>query len=883
MGVFLSSMESFTCLPSTDRCGMNPSDAVQRAAVALKQRMWSQFVLPKVKSFHQMLMLCGDTTMQLRPLGPSGPVVHCIQSGAEMAKMFRNNPNKLLRFNPLDAQHLPGPLGKFMSFDDSLMQVVDGIKKSLFFELQGPDREQLKSHMVTFGKRFSDQKVLDRMYKDMRKHFETFSMEGGGKSKNLFDVIQRTIVAVLLSEMFGCSLPDDVTPARLQELANKVFGALPNGPPAKDWKMLKRVVDHMTAQAVEGSMAWHLRDTYEGKPEESPEEKEETIRSNMLVLLLIGAQSMANGAYWLTLCLQDPDRLSRLRRGDGKLADVLVEEMRRHPPSSPILMPYKVISAFTHCGMDFREGDYGVISPPWQHMTFPKPHEHQEDRFSEDLAAHRQKSGCPFWKGSGPVPGKEVEAAERVLFDRLKQAARLFTVHCYGQQRPQCLWAAESARNRCDSPLPKEAEELRYQLPAWKLKYIDPRYDEYPTAVNENWVTVHSHTAAHQKLFYPPGANLSAGDFLQQLQTVGSRLYGTCALFQWCPQARRMYQLPEWWPLQRGSEVTIASVKRQAPSLAGSALSEENLQLRFQLLAVLRRHGAGEDLSLARFTDVVRQQGVDWRGRTKKERIKLVPGVPEFFAEVVPPLWSRFGLESRRRLVLIVMGGTVAGAMAAASKITFAETAVPGIVRIPGRSSRSLGPWGHMCLLEDGKVILVDVPYYSPDLAAEVRRQGPGGLSHILLTHDDFVGMSDHGIWKKNFPEVVRVAHVADCKYDDLEMKLSGTGPWDLGVAGLTAYHAPGHSEGSVFYASSKLSALFTGDSFGFWSAPTGFPGFARFGRARQAASLRGFARHAPFLPAVLPSHGDPMYFENAAQREEAFNRAASELEGSWW
>lgn len=95
--------------------------------------------------------------------------------------------------------------------------------------------------------------------------------------------------------------------------------------------------------------------------------------------------------------------------------------------------------------------------------------------------------------------------------------------------------------------------------------------------------------------------------------------------------------------------------------------------------------------------------------------------------------------------------------------------------------------------------------------------------------------MSDHGIWKKNFPEVVRVAHVADCKYDDFEMKLSGTGPWDLGVArrqwgcpgtwvclavsflqaevaGLTAYHAPGHSEGSVFYASSKLSALFTGE-----------------------------------------------------------------------
>ena len=45
------------------------------------------------------------------------------------------------------------------------------------------------------------------------------------------------------------------------------------------------------------------------------------------------------------------------------------------------------------------------------------------------------------------------------------------------------------------------------------------------------------------------------------------------------------------------------------------------------------------------------------------------------------------------------------------------------------------------------------------------------------------VGMSDHGTWKRNFAEVVRVAHAADCKYDDLEMKLSGNGPWDLGVA----------------------------------------------------------------------------------------------------
>ncbi|CAE7530541.1 nfnB [Symbiodinium pilosum] len=184
-----------------------------------------------------------------------------------------------------------------------------------------------------------------------------------------------------------------------------------------------------------------------------------------------------------------------------------------------------------------------------------------------------------------------------------------------------------------------------------------------------------------------------------------------------------------------------------------------------------------------------------------------------------------------------------------------------------------------MFVLPNKKAVLVDVPYYSPELAAEVRRQAPGGLSHLLLTHDDFVGMSSHGQWKRDFPELVRVAHSDDCRGQGLEAELSGRGPWELGV-GLQAYHLPGHSAGSLFFASPELSALFTGDSLGFWSAPTGFPAFCRFGRARQAASLRGFARDGPFLQAVLPSHGDPMYFDNDHQRQEAFNQAASELEG---
>jgi len=199
-------------------------------------------------------------------------------------------------------------------------------------------------------------------------------------------------------------------------------------------------------------------------------------------------------------------------------------------------------------------------------------------------------------------------------------------------------------------------------------------------------------------------------------------------------------------------------------------------------------------------------------------------------------------------------------------------TGVAGILRIPGRSwsgtpmtPASLGPWGYL-VMQGLSAILIDVLYYSTGLVDEVHKLAPRGITHIFLTHDDFVRMSSHASWKLAFPKVTRVAYCTDCARCSIEIELSDSGPWD--IAGFRIDRVPGHSEGPVFYASPELSAVFTGDSIGFWgNQPTGFGSHCQFGSATQAKSLRRYAHAAPFCKALLPGHGLPAFFEDEQQR----------------
>mmetsp|Transcript_10339 Transcript_10339/g.23310 ORF Transcript_10339/g.23310 Transcript_10339/m.23310 type:complete len:225 (-) Transcript_10339:23-697(-) len=211
------------------------------------------------------------------------------------------------------------------------------------------------------------------------------------------------------------------------------------------------------------------------------------------------------------------------------------------------------------------------------------------------------------------------------------------------------------------------------------------------------------------------------------------------------------------------------------------------------------------------------------------------------------------------------------------------KTRVPGIFRIPSRpgvSPSSLGPWGYLVLQQSLRTaVLIDVPGFSSDLVQEMRSVAPGGVTHLFLSHDDFIGMSNHSAWKKEFPEMIRVAHSADCSPSSVELTLQGEGPWE--EMDIRIDHMPGHSEGSLFFTSREESAVFTGDSLALWSRePEGFGAHCRFGRKQQAKSLRSYARVTPFCCALLPGHGMPAFFESSEERLAFFMAAAKGLDG---
>ena len=204
-------------------------------------------------------------------------------------------------------------------------------------------------------------------------------------------------------------------------------------------------------------------------------------------------------------------------------------------------------------------------------------------------------------------------------------------------------------------------------------------------------------------------------------------------------------------------------------------------------------------------------------------------------------------------------------------------TSAPGVFRIPGHGvfGAGLGPFGHVVFEEDSAV-LVDVPYFSEKLAQEIKKHARKGLTHILLTHDDFVFMSRCDKWKMAFDgQPSCVAHHKDAT--GMDVVLDGPGPWKVG--NFEVYHAPGHSAGSVFYMHRRLSVVFTGDSFADYGGPTGFPDRCHFGLDSQAASLRGFAKSIDFAHHILPSHGQAMSFKDQSERLEAFERAAADLD----
>jgi glyoxylase-like metal-dependent hydrolase (beta-lactamase superfamily II) len=83
-------------------------------------------------------------------------------------------------------------------------------------------------------------------------------------------------------------------------------------------------------------------------------------------------------------------------------------------------------------------------------------------------------------------------------------------------------------------------------------------------------------------------------------------------------------------------------------------------------------------------------------------------------------------------------------------------------------------------------------------------------------------------------------------------------------VAGLTAYHTPGHTEGHVVYTDDAVA--FLGDAVaGDDGALSTVPWFLNEDTAQARASVRALAERAPAFEAAAMGHGDPLATGGAA------------------
>ncbi|CAK9134134.1 unnamed protein product [Ilex paraguariensis] len=135
------------------------------------------------------------------------------------------------------------------------------------------------------------------------------------------------------------------------------------------------------------------------------------------------------------------------------------------------------------------------------------------------------------------------------------------------------------------------------------------------------------------------------------------------------------------------------------------------------------------------------------------------------------------------------------------------EQRIPGVYHCGYHSEKSYGAASYLIVHPEGN-ILVDSPRYTERLARNIEMMG--GARYMFLTHRDDV--ADQDKWSKRL-SCHRILHSQDVDSStaDVETKLEGSGPWNLGDD-IKLIHTPGHTAGSVCLFHESLKVLFTGD-----------------------------------------------------------------------
>ncbi|OVA07640.1 Beta-lactamase-like [Macleaya cordata] len=192
------------------------------------------------------------------------------------------------------------------------------------------------------------------------------------------------------------------------------------------------------------------------------------------------------------------------------------------------------------------------------------------------------------------------------------------------------------------------------------------------------------------------------------------------------------------------------------------------------------------------------------------------------------------------------------------------EKRIPGVYHCGYHSETSYGATSYFIVHPEGN-ILVDSPRYSERLARKIEMLG--GARYMFLTHKDDV--ADHEKWSKKL-RCDRVLHLQDVEDTtaDVEIKLDGCGPWNLGDD-FELIHTPGHTEGCVCLFYRPLKILFTGDHLGKEQSELSI--FSRYNRNSVSLQLNSVRKLLDVdFEWILPGHGRRAEFRDTQEKNAA-------------
>ena len=157
-------------------------------------------------------------------------------------------------------------------------------------------------------------------------------------------------------------------------LTNRAFGGLYNfqGPGEDEVQALEKLRDRILARGGKGGLVQHMRQNMlqnwahvtHAEEQMTSRDMEKEVAHNLMAQFFLGQQSLPNLVFWVVLRLAaKPALLVALRSDPSRLAGVIKEELRLHPPSSPFLMPYKCGKGDSYNGVDIPKGALVIVLP----------------------------------------------------------------------------------------------------------------------------------------------------------------------------------------------------------------------------------------------------------------------------------------------------------------------------------------------------------------------------------------------------------------------------------------------------------------------------------------------------------------------------------------